>query len=294
AAISAFVGFRVRARCFEFGINHYISMAIAAAVATCVAFLTTFTGLSTTPYHPLLACALFLVPGVPLINFIDDMVDNYLNVGITRAANAVMMLSSMAFGIVFAIRMLAVKDVSISDKFSELSMMPHDPFYIYAIAAAIAAIGFSMIFNVQKRLLWAVAIGGAIAVCTRNFVNFDLGYGPVVGSFAGSFVVSLIAVKAVHWFDVPNHVLTIPSVIPMVPGVLMYRSLFALINMKGDASEVSTVVVNGSTALLIIICISLGVAVPNIFARRYMAKDRKKFLKCKLEERRARGKFIEW
>ena len=62
----------------------------------------------------------------------------------------------------------------------------------------------------------------------------------MIGSFMGSFVVSLIAVKAVHWFHVPNHVLTIPSVIPMVPGVLMYRSLLALINMRGVVGEVTT------------------------------------------------------
>ena len=35
-----------------------------------------------------------------------------------------------------------------------------------------------------------MAVGGIIAVCTRNFVNFELGYGPVIGSFMGSFVVS--------------------------------------------------------------------------------------------------------
>ena len=40
--------------------------------------------------------------------------------------------------------------------------------------------------------------------------------------------------------------------------------------------------------------LSLGVAVPNIFARRYIAKDRQKFLQKELEERKARGKFIEW
>ena len=30
------------------------------------------------------------------------------------------------------------------------------------------------------------------------------------------------------------------------------------------------------------------------FARRYIAKDRQKFLQKELEERKARGKFIEW
>lgn len=151
-----------------------------------------------------------------------------------------------------------------------------------------------MIFNIQRRLLWVVAVGGIIAVCTRNFVNFELGYGPVIGSFMGSMVVSLIAVKAVHWFHVPNHVLTIPSVIPMIPGVLMYRALFGLINMHGVVGEVTAVVSNGITASLIILCIALGVAVPNIFARRYIAKDRQRFLQEELKKRRERGKFIEW
>ena len=294
ASICAFMGFRVRARCIEFGINHYMSITIAAFVATCLAYATSFSGLSTTPYHPLLACALFIVPGGPLINFVDDMIDNYIQVGIIRAVNTVLMLCAMAFGIVIAMRLLVMEDVVIDKKFSELSMVPHDSYYVYAISAAIAAMGFSMIFNIQRRLLWVVAIGGIVAVCTRNFVNFELGYGPVVGSFMGSLVVSLIAVKAVHWFHVPNHVLTIPSVIPMIPGVLMYRALFALINMNGVVGEVTTVVSNGINASLIILSIAFGVAVPNIFARRYIAKDRRRFLKEELQKRRERGKFIEW
>lgn len=294
ASIAAFVGFWVRARCFRFGVNHYMSIAIAAWVSTCVAYLFSFTGLSSTSYSPLLACALFIVPGVPLINFVDDMMDNYIQVGITRAVNTALIVCAMAFGIVIAMNLLAVEDVVIYKKFSELSMIPDDSYIVYAIAAAVAAVGFSMIFNVQRRLLWVVAVGGVIAVCTRNFVNFELGCGPVLGSFVGSMIVSLIALKAVHWFHVPNHVLTIPSIIPMIPGVLMYRALLGLINMHGVVGEVTNVVSNGITASLIILCIALGVALPNIFARRYIAKDRQRFLEEELKKRRERGKFIEW
>ena len=56
--------------------------------------------------------------------------------------------------------------------------VPHDAYWVYAVAAAIAAMGFATIFNVQRRLLWVVAVGGIIAVCTRIFVDFELGYGP--------------------------------------------------------------------------------------------------------------------
>ena len=292
AAVCAMIGFRLRARCIEAGVNVYVSIGIAAFVSTCLAYATSFTDVSATPYHPLLACALFIVPGVPLINFVDDMIDNYLLVGITRAANTLMMMGAMAFGILFAMSVLVMKDVTISDRFSELSMTPHDPYYVYAIAAAIAAMGFSTIFNVQRRLLWVVAIGGMISVCTRNFVNFELGYGPVIGSFMGALVVSLIALKAVHWFHVPNHVLTIPSVIPMIPGVLMYRGLLGLINMHGVIGEVTHAVSNGINSALIILCISLGVAIPNIFLRKYIAKEKSQHLAQILEERRARRRFI--
>ncbi len=294
ASICAFLGFRARAKCFEFGINHYMSFAIAAFVATCLAYLTSLTGLSATPYHPLLACALFLVPGVPLINFVDDMIDNYLLVGMTRAANCMMILCSMTFGITMALGLSGLKDVSIDQKFSELSMVPHDGYIAYAIAAAIAALGFSMIFNVPRRVLWAIALGGLISVCTRNFVNFDLHCGPVIGSFMGSMMVSLIAIKAVHWFHVPNHVLTIPSVIPMIPGVLIYRFFLGLIGVtKGSVNIISTLT-NGVNAVLIILVISIGVAIPNIFARRYIARDRRLQLERMLEQRRERGIFLEW
>ena len=59
-------------------------------------------------------------------------------------------------------RLLTVEDVVIDKKFSELSMVPHDSYLVYAIAAAIAAMGFSMIFNIHGAccglLRWAVSL----------------------------------------------------------------------------------------------------------------------------------------
>ena len=68
----------------------------------------------------------------------------------------------------------------------------------------------------------------------------------------------------------------------------MYRALVALINMHGVVGEVTVAVSNGINASLIILCIALGVAVPNIFARRYIAKDRQRFLERGVQKRRER------
>lgn len=53
--------------------------------------------------------------------------------------------------------------------------------------------------------------------------------------------------------------------------------------MHGVIGEVTNAFSNGINSALIILCISLGVAVPNIFARRYIAKDRQKFLQKELK-----------
>lgn len=277
ASFAAAIGMYLRGLMLRKGLNNYMGIAIAAFISTVIAWATTYlpSSWTDTPLHPLLACALFIVPGVPLINFVDDMLDNYIQVGLTRAINTFLMIVAMSFGIAFFLK-LSNFDLT---QFYTIPMIPHNTYISYAIAAAISAMGFSMIFNIPRRLLWVVAIGGIIAVCTRNFVNLGpsnnnigLDMGLAIGSLAGSALVSLVAVKAVHWVHAPNHVLSIPSVIPMVPGVLMYRALVGLIEMNGVVGELTNAMKFGMASAITIMCIALGVAVPNVFARHWVAK----------------------
>ena len=291
------------------GCNNYIAIGIAAFVATLIAWATTFLSLSPaladflpaimhsdTPWHPLMACALFIVPGVPLINFVSDMLDGYIEVGMVRALNTLLMVLAMAFGIAFAIKVCGI------DNFvKDLTMIPHHEYWEFAIAAAVSAMGFSTIFSIPRRILPAVALGGIIAVCFRNFVNLGpsngnigLDMGLSIGSLAGSALISVIVIKARHWFHVPHQCITIPSVIPMVPGVLMYRALFAFIEMHGVVGEVTVGMNNAIKASLAIVCIALGVAIPNIFFRRFVEGNRKrKLFNMLVERKRKNGEFVD-
>lgn len=298
ASFAAAIGMYLRGLMLRKGLNNYMGIAVAAFISTVIAWATTYlpSSWTDTPLHPLLACALFIVPGVPLINFVDDMLDNYIQVGLTRAINTFLMIVAMSFGIAFFLK-LSNFDLT---QFYTIPMIPHNTYISYAIAAAISAMGFSMIFNIPRRLLCVVAIGGIIAVCTRNFVNLGpsnnnigLDMGLAIGSLAGSALVSLVAVKAVHWVHAPNHVLSIPSVIPMVPGVLMYRALVGLIEMNGVVGELTNAMKFGMASAITIMCIALGVAVPNVFARHWVAKNRQRKLKQMIEDRKKRGYFVD-
>lgn len=311
ASIAAILGNRLRMFLNHSGSNLYANFAVAAFVSTILAWLSSFLSTPTvqavlpeflrpilfteTPWHPLLACALYIVPGVPLINAVNDLLDNHINTGLVRAMNTLLIVIAMSFGI-----MLAIKCGSFDGFAKDLPTIPHHSFYVYAIAAAISAMGFATIYNIPYRLMPWIAVGGIICVCTRNFVFLDpstgnagLGLGIVVGSLCGSALISIINIKAVHLLHTPHQCITIPAVIPIVPGVLMYRALYGFMGMQGVVGEVThamSFAINGS---LVLVCIALGVAIPNIFAKKWIAPHRKAKLQRMIDERRQRGKFVD-
>ena len=132
-----------------------------------------------------------------------------------------------------------------------------------------------MIFNVPRRLLPAAAIGGIISVCLRNFFALEMGMDQAAASFIGSAVVGILCLQAVHWFHTPNHVIAIPAVIPLVPGVLLYRLLFAIINItNSDTADLIAGFRSGVEAMLILAAVAVGIAIPNIFLNRYIERNR--------------------
>ena len=269
-AVCACFGFYVRRLCNAYAFNQYAAIAITAFAATMLAWAAQFP-LGELHWYPLIACPLFLVPGIPLINAIDDFLNNFIVSGLTRAIHTLLVVGSMTFGIVLAIRLGNVAD------FTEVSLSPHSLYFAQAIAAAISAMGFSIIFNVPRRLLPVVGVGGVITVMLRNFCVMELGTSQAFGSFLGAAVVGVMALKAIHVFHTPNVVLTIPSAIPMIPGVLLYRLLFVLLNISTiTPAALLDGLRSGVEAIIIIIGIAVGVAIPNIFNHRHIETVKQK------------------
>lgn len=267
-AISAMLGRIVLVRCDKVGINPYVSVAFSAFAATTCAYFMHFLP-TETPWHPIIACALYLVPGIPIINGLTDLLNTFLFCGSARFLRASLIIGGLTFGIVFAIGMFPVSD------FTNLRMLPSGNYFEYAIFAAIGAIGFAMLFNLPPRLLYAVGIFGALAVCARNLLVFGLNCSSPFGTLIGATLVSVFAIKAMHWLHTPMQVLIVPAMIPLVPGVLIYRFLFALINIKTmTLDQLLMAVQSGVDAALIILAIATGAAMPNIFASRQFERRR--------------------
>lgn len=266
--ISSILGKIVQVRCEKWGVNPYVCIAFAAFTATTAAYFAHFLP-TETPWQPIIACALFLVPGIPIINGLTDLLNTFLFCGAARFLRTSLIIGGMTFGIVFSIGMFPVVD------FTNLKMLPSGDYFEFALFAAIGAMGFSILFNLPPRLLYAVGIGGALGVCTRNFLIYQPGFGAPFATLVGATLVSVLAVKAIHWLHTPMQVLIVPAMIPLVPGVLIYRFLFAVINIKTmTLDQLLLAVQSGVDAALIILGIAIGAAMPNIFASRRFEQRR--------------------
>lgn len=115
--IAAVVGAYVKTLCERFGVNIYIGIAASAFFATATAYLTLYIPGPPCSWLPVVACALTLIPGVPLINCVDDFLSNYLNSGMTRFTQTILVMTAMTFGLRHRRH----------DKRPELHRRPHRP-----------------------------------------------------------------------------------------------------------------------------------------------------------------------
>lgn len=100
------VGFAAKQRMQAHGLNHYLIFIAAAFIASlCASAALRF---DCTAQIALATSPLFLVPGVPLINGVIDIVEGHVLVGVSRLINALLLIICIAIGL--GATLLMVKD----------------------------------------------------------------------------------------------------------------------------------------------------------------------------------------
>ena len=279
-AISAALGFSVRRLCNAYGFNVYAGIAISAFTATAAACFTQSISGTSTPSYPMIAAALFLIPGIPLINAVDDMLNDFIMAGTTRFTHTVLIIGSMTFGISIALWMGNVTD------FTRVPIQPDDIYFSQPLAAAFAGVGYATIFNVPRRLLPVIALGAVVAVDVRNIMVIEFDSNLVAGSFLGASILGVVFQRFIHFFHTPGTVMTIPSVIPLMPGVLLYRLLFSILNITTiDAQTLLLGIRSGVEAATVVIAMAVGVTIPTIFFRPRLEEARRQRMERLLLQR---------
>jgi uncharacterized membrane protein YjjP (DUF1212 family) len=80
-----------------------VSAAVAGAI---VAGLQTQLALSETPSAAYVACVLMLVPGVPAINAVQDLIRGHVSVALSRGAETLIVVLAAALGLMLSLHVV--------------------------------------------------------------------------------------------------------------------------------------------------------------------------------------------
>lgn len=134
------------------------------------------------------------------------------------------------------------------------------------VISFLASLGFAIVFQIRGKDLLLAGLGGAVTrffyIIFMAFIPYRLVYAGLAAIIAAIYAEILATLK-----KTPSTVFLYPSIIPLIPGDLIYYTIGGLI--LGQMDTFST---NGINCLLALVGISVGFVLASTFShyvRRY-------------------------
>ncbi len=110
AFVAAAVGSTFRVKVASMNFNAMISISIAAFITTLITGLGTLFNIGAHPEAAMATAVLYLIPGVPLINCVIDLIEGYLPAAINRALFGGFILLCIAAGMTLCITLIGINN----------------------------------------------------------------------------------------------------------------------------------------------------------------------------------------
>jgi uncharacterized membrane protein YjjP (DUF1212 family) len=237
----------------------------AACLGGIVGGLAVLLGARDTPSLCLVAPGMILVPGVPLINGVQDMIKNHMTLGLSRLGFAGLVTVAIAVGLVVATVVTRVA-IPVAEPARAIPI-PDD-----AVFSALAALGYAFLFNVPPRIAWACILCGVASHTTRTICG-DFGLGIVAGTLIGALLAGCLAQGFARYFRAPAAAFAFPGVVAMVPGAFAFRAVIGSLEIAHGAAAppvIAETLALGITVVLTVAAIAIGIAAPVLlFARHH-------------------------
>lgn len=107
---AAFIGYMVRIGFAKKKFNPMICISIAAFITTLITGLGRLYGVGSHPEAAMATAVLYLIPGVPLINCVIDLIEGYLSSAINRALFGGFILLCIAAGMTLCITLMGINN----------------------------------------------------------------------------------------------------------------------------------------------------------------------------------------
>lgn len=161
---------------------------------------------------------MILIPGIAVTNSARDMLSGDVITGIVGLVQALIASTVLAVGYIAALWLLSAGMVDTPDTLQ--TSLP-----VQLGAALVATLGFAMFYDVKKREIPALVIGGFLVWVVYLGMKALVPDATFLDTFIASVVGALFSVGMGLWFKVPASIFFYVAVITLIPGRMLYFTM---------------------------------------------------------------------
>ncbi len=213
-------------RGLPFFFQHMAGGAIAATPAVLVS--TFAANLHLDPALIIAAGIAVLLAGLQLVGAVEDAITGAPVTASARMLEVIMMTGGIIAGIALTLRVAEVFEATVPTvEMTSTRDLTNLPLKLFA--GALTAGAFALACYAEQRALAAAAFSGAAATIVYLLVQ-HFGFGPIISSGVAATVVGLAGGLLARRALTPPLVVAVAGITPLLPGLKVYRGLYALLN----------------------------------------------------------------
>jgi uncharacterized membrane protein YjjP (DUF1212 family) len=235
--IAASIGFAARLYAVPRAGNLYLTVLISALFASVSALILLPFSHTATAETALISSLLFLVPGTILINGGLDIIRDHTGCGIARLTSVMAQLLVITGVLLIPLSLLSPETGS-----SVIITLGLTGILISAVAAGIAAFGFSLMMNMPLAALPGCVICGCVARIIREGAILA-GLDPIMSIFIAMAAATLLAFVIGRFTHVTEVVIAVAAGLPMIPGLAAIMGLNGLFQLAHPSAAVQSALI---------------------------------------------------
>lgn len=255
-AVGAAAGGLLRRWLGHAGAGPLVQVFAAAAIAGAIGAAATHLNLGASTALVAVCQAMVLVPGPHILNGALDLLDLRVSLGLARLGYGALLLGAISGGLVLGLS-LGGQTLAVSAPAGAA------PFCLDVLAAAIAAASYPVYFSMRWRMIgWPIGVG-ALAHAVHWWV-LHAGASLALAAFLSCLLAGAILVPVSHYMRIPFAGIGFASVVALVPGVYVFRTLsgFALFGSDPSPALLSAATSDLIVASITVTGMAIGLALP--------------------------------
>ncbi|WP_278260693.1 threonine/serine exporter family protein [Nocardia sp. AG03] len=168
-----------------------------------------------------------LLSGLQLVGSVQDAITGAPITAAARMLELVMMTGGIVAGIGLALRVSVLLGIPVPE-IAASAGRETGYLAVTLLAGAVAAIAFALACYAERRALLAAGLSGAAGTMTYLLAQ-DVGFGPVISSGIAAILIGMAGGLMARRALTPPLVVAVAGITPLLPGLKVYRGLYALL-----------------------------------------------------------------